>query len=839
VVTFFIFPGKITVNQGLASALLQDDTNEGEPGNVMSAAPKQETEKVYVDWPETDDDEEYRFVSSRVEDYEKKAKAENKGQHQESPQERTYVLKDNLPQSVAPADQNNSPVHVRISSGKAHEDDQTLVEVEANYQRRLQQRIEDNSLTDAQLEIPRLDLEALRESVQDFVTDSLDVISVRSPNPPANDYPPLKSQNFERDSLDFDNEKLADSLEFNPKLNSTFNQEANGYLEYTAIDSSRDPPPRETIVRPPPYGKEETQRNNSNTEMDKYNRAKFNAQHYNYEVKDDNRRPVPQGQGNYDQDRNRWEEVDQGKEVSWAQDQKRATPVPYAGRVEYEARIAVRDDYDQHAPPQRYESYDNDRQPPRPAPDYRYESYEREQAYQEPPGQPRPQYGEDPSVPPRQAPQHYQEPPLQQQQHPHYGDDPRAGPQQRHYDYVDRRVEPQEQYRRDPPSQDQYQQESRPLPEKRAHFQNDNHSQQVAYEQEHRQGQYSQRPPTPYQEEADSHDSEQYKGGPPGNVRVSAQDDLGIYNDESESEPSAVNLRTQNELERDLEELYQNRKGKPRRQLQNDEQYSQLLQERTGGNTDRDRGTEEPVVKKQPQKSPSKPAPDFVETNKQTYGKDPKRTYGKMHEKRKEDASPKRGPKNISNSAGTLSDPEERVEVDRPVKPSSAEEIWSQRAKRLQQKTGGKGKKNSSKQNDRGLMRKFPSESSVPNSGKQNMAHLKPLDEPHVMAPYQVGTAVEARPVQAVWSDDGQRVSLDINLKLVSPAPNNKPPLPPVGQSVESTSNVGSAIQIDRIYDYVSTIKIIENLLISIQRGCYANINKPSGCFDFESRGWS
>ncbi|XP_064650994.1 serine/arginine repetitive matrix protein 1-like [Lineus longissimus] len=796
--------GKITINQDLASALLRDNANEG---NVMSAVPGQETEKVYVDWPETDDDEEYRFVSSRVDDY--KANNDQKAPPQGSAQGRTYILKDNtlpLPQSVAPpavVDPKNSPLHVRILSGNTYQDERTLQD-EADYQRQLQQRIENNSLKDAQLEIPRLDLEALRESAQDFVADSLDVISVRSPNPPREDNPPYKAQNFERDSLDVDNEKVVDSLEFNPQLNSTFNRDANGYQELTAIDSSRDPPPRETIVRPPPYGKEETQRNNSNTEMDKYNRAKFQAQHYDYGVKDDNRRPAPQGQGHYDQDRDRWEAVDNGKEDAYSQDQKRASPVPYAGRVEYEARIPVRnDEYDRAGPPpERYETQEDDRRQPQPVPDYRYENYERDHPYREPPRQQ--QYGEDPRGPPMQAPHQYREPAPQRQQ-PQYEDDPRGGPprhapQQRQYDYIDRRQ---------PPSQDQNRQDSRPLPEKRAHFQNDNYNQQVAYEQAQRQGQFSQRPPTPYQEEIDPGHSEQYKGPPPPQPRGaypqgSAHTDLGIYNDESESEPSAVNLRMQNELERDLEELYQNRKGKPRRQLQNDEVYSQTLQERTGGNTDR--GESDQPVKKSPQKSPSKPAPDFVEDNKQTYGRGPKRTYGKILEKRKDDTSPKRerGPKNISNSAGALSDHEERIEVEKPVKPSSAEDIWAQRAKRLQQKTSGKGPKKSSKANERGPMRKYPSESSVPSSSKKHMAHLQPLDasEPHVMAPYQAGTTVEARPVQAVWSDDGQRVSLDINLKLVSPSPNNKPPLPPVGHSSDSASNVGSATQVDRIYDY-------------------------------------
>ena len=116
-----------------------------------------------------------------------------------------------------------------------------------------------------------------------------------------------------------------------------------------------------------------------------------------------------------------------------------------------------------------------------------------------------------------------------------------------------------------------------------------------------------------------------------------------------------------------------------------------------------------------------------------------------------------------------------------------AENLWSNRVSNLennkQSKSSGKGKKNSS-----GPLRKYPSESRMDDlrdtSGKSNASQSNPssgirhgshmtMAEPIRSVLTNSGQSQDPdHPVRhTVYTDDGQRVNVDINLKVLSPTP--------------------------------------------------------------------
>ncbi|KAL3886194.1 hypothetical protein ACJMK2_026203 [Sinanodonta woodiana] len=206
--------------------------------------------------------------------------------------------------------------------------------------------------------------------------------------------------------------------------------------------------------------------------------------------------------------------------------------------------------------------------------------------------------------------------------------------------------------------------------------------------------------------------------------------------------------------------------------------------------------------------NPKQPRYDYVEKNKQDYGLPPKKSYKEIKERKKEEEDkldkifiqpkvPKPTKKKKSQSAQP-----EHLGYQAPAayndytddKPSSAEELWAKRSVFLTRKkeeklsAGGKSK-----------LKKFPSESSLgktqslPQGIKQqgygtptkSQYHLQPLDNRPVAPPAQQDPLppaiepqspfrrhLELKPIsQEIVTEDGQRISVDINLRLISPPP--------------------------------------------------------------------
>ncbi|XP_013394105.1 LOW QUALITY PROTEIN: bromodomain-containing protein 4-like [Lingula anatina] len=223
---------------------------------------------------------------------------------------------------------------------------------------------------------------------------------------------------------------------------------------------------------------------------------------------------------------------------------------------------------------------------------------------------------------------------------------------------------------------------------------------------------------------------------------------------------------------------------------------------------------------------------DFIERNRKILNEGaPKKTYGQKFQEKKEMAvmpvprlkprlsaptegktqsgkvkqidSVKKNLKPKPYSADSKVTPVKATPEDAPKslkqKPSSAEDLWSKRSQMLSQKkekslTAGLSKNTGSVKNG---LRKFPSESKI-NFRESKPHFVEPLqhrptvpkeatvDPDPVPVPVRrasVGSresvSLDIRPItQTLWTDDGQRVSVDINLKLITP--------PPVGPLVQS-----------------------------------------------------
>ncbi|KAL5019734.1 hypothetical protein ScPMuIL_002626 [Solemya velum] len=217
---------------------------------------------------------------------------------------------------------------------------------------------------------------------------------------------------------------------------------------------------------------------------------------------------------------------------------------------------------------------------------------------------------------------------------------------------------------------------------------------------------------------------------------------------------------------------------------------------------------------------PVEPKINFVETNKFDYGKPQDKSYQKINERRREDehnlenifikpkVSKPKVPKSLykgsrSEAASHLTSPMLDESLPMNYKPTSAEELWAKRSNFLSKKkdsklNSGKSKANSVKSS--GSMRKAYSGGNLHSghnetppflkAGSPRLQSLDPLQE-HPMLPLpppvsqqerRESPALQMQPVyrkplelkpitQEIFTEDGQRISVDINLKVVSPPP--------------------------------------------------------------------
>ena len=108
------------------------------------------------------------------------------------------------------------------------------------------------------------------------------------------------------------------------------------------------------------------------------------------------------------------------------------------------------------------------------------------------------------------------------------------------------------------------------------------------------------------------------------------------------------------------------------------------------------------------------------------------------------------------------------IKTDRPM---TAEEFWKQRASNLEMRKAEKLSGNSNRY--RVTLRKYPSESRVDDMRPHRVVSLQ--QPAHAIAEpikSEIIRSPRGQPItQTVYTEDGQRVSVDINLKLVSPPP--------------------------------------------------------------------
>lgn len=217
---------------------------------------------------------------------------------------------------------------------------------------------------------------------------------------------------------------------------------------------------------------------------------------------------------------------------------------------------------------------------------------------------------------------------------------------------------------------------------------------------------------------------------------------------------------------------------------------------------------------------PKEPKVDYVEENKFTYGLPPNKTYKTIKIKEKEAEQklhevfvhPKKPGKKHKRTI-PLSNEERRPPLtELRENEGGAEDVWAKRSAQLAKHKDGKVTASGTVKKSRGLQ-KFPSESAVNSSqgqiypGQGRMygtptrnQYLEPLgykpqmskEDPQQSPAYREGSykkPLELAPIKTeITTDDGQKISVDINLKVLSPtlqrrikshpddAPNSEPP---------------------------------------------------------------
>ncbi|KAK7105737.1 uncharacterized protein [Littorina saxatilis] len=196
---------------------------------------------------------------------------------------------------------------------------------------------------------------------------------------------------------------------------------------------------------------------------------------------------------------------------------------------------------------------------------------------------------------------------------------------------------------------------------------------------------------------------------------------------------------------------------------------------------------------------PEKPKVDYILHNKFDYGRPQKRTYKKIHNVKKEEEEklnhifihPKVKGKGGKGSRNTSPSKQPTIaeDVEESVLTRGAQDLWAQRSASLAHAKNAKaGKKKSGSgtsmmSNNR---RMFHSDSSLAGSGQplrqplqsvnpsanhmqlvpaaQQPLQMSPSHTPHYRQP------LDLRPIkQELVTEDGQRISVDVNLRLISP----------------------------------------------------------------------
>ncbi|XP_074653183.1 uncharacterized protein LOC141907439 [Tubulanus polymorphus] len=871
-----------TDNQALLS-LLRDTTQDEQlkpDSNNMSRklTAQQQQKKVYVDWPENSaEEEEFRFVSSRVEDY-----------NDRHDRNHEYVLRGNSGSSQ-PRRHQEAPVTVdRDVRESTIQDDEETLRREAAYQQELKQRVEareydienqrfpadqrrDDIIYDPT--VPRLDLNSLQTDLPEESSGAPINISLRSPQPPKK-----KVVGFDTDSIDGDSsgDELVDSLDYNPHRRLAPPAPAKHLGTHKKSDYA-------------PSSRENNEMSDhiisNNPIVGVYSRDSFNN-----EVERPGPRPQPRGAvshqqpapfvlhsdrseqprhwidsnryadenrlTNYHQPSDRYEE----QPVGGVEDERRV-PAAETGSSRYEAQPDSTGRYTvvttRHPQQQQYitplaRGY-NDQQFDQPQQYIGDQNYAREIPYnQQPPTDqsyyhpqqhrdrnrhPVQQYDYDrnePNSPPQQG--QYRE---QEYDNPSIGQYPSYQQQIPAQQYQQQQVPPQQYQQQQGPPQ-QYQQQQGPSQQ---------YQQQQGPAQHYQQ---QQGPPQQYQQQQGppqqgySHTRQhpaQFHYSPqsqPASAPYSHNDDdLGIYDDPGSSSAGDSEMkRRESELSTiDLAselEAYQNRRQGAARTLSHDSEYDRKMHNmnKTTKTNKKPVPNNKPLVSNFP--FDERPVVDYIEKNKQEIVvKKVEGSYNQAYKKRQTLNKQPTGPARrdsftrkpplpsirASNSTGSIPD----VLNHAAGPPQSAEEVWNQKMRDLQdqkrQKSSGKNKpKMFKKYNSDNRLNYQPEERGYASDAYPSTQVSRRLPPPGVQPrSYDYidndNQQQMAPPAKPVWNDNDlreQRVAVDINLKLMTPNQLNQikqqQQPPPQQPPPHGAAAAGSPRDTQRIYQPQQTL---------------------------------
>ncbi|XP_064614702.1 jhy protein-like [Liolophura sinensis] len=188
-------------------------------------------------------------------------------------------------------------------------------------------------------------------------------------------------------------------------------------------------------------------------------------------------------------------------------------------------------------------------------------------------------------------------------------------------------------------------------------------------------------------------------------------------------------------------------------------------------------------------RSPRRPVVDYIERNKQNVFKSKQgRSYGEMKQKKfelEQQKIEKPVLRNVQKIGNAVKRREQQTDSDTDSvvqESTNPEATWKNRSASLaqQKQVKGKGKKVGklqkyptdsgflpSKSGTRGYEQKdFPDNRAQEERGALSTGDLSPSRRPLMLKPI----------TQEVWTEDGQRISVDINLKLMSPPPTHGSP---------------------------------------------------------------
>ena len=186
---------------------------------------------------------------------------------------------------------------------------------------------------------------------------------------------------------------------------------------------------------------------------------------------------------------------------------------------------------------------------------------------------------------------------------------------------------------------------------------------------------------------------------------------------------------------------------------------------------------------------------DYISKNKKNLKNPPKKSYRHMYGKKKEVENEQlfvpqgRRPAQLLNSPNKVKTPLKALPNqglqaanynDQNQEPMTAEEFWRQRAANLEQRKAEKLSGGGKNKYSGVTLRKYPSESRVDDIRPHMVGQAR--QQPHAIAEpikSEISRSPRGQPItQTVYTEDGQRVSVDINLKLISPPPVGGPTKP-------------------------------------------------------------